>query len=376
MAFEALTQYLEHLPAEGVPGCDMEIRVGYEPVYRHRVGLGRPNRPMTGDETYWFYSATKLYTMTAVMQQIERGKLRLDMPVAEVLPEFGELTVRESDGTVRPARTVLTLRHLMSMQGGLDYDRDTPEIHEVQRLYGAKATTRQLVAAFARHPLQFDPGTHFLYSLCHDVAAAMVEVVSGMTYGEYLKRNILEPLGSTGVTTRPGEQEIAALAQRYIWDENGHLSKTPDLTSNEYMLSDAYESGGACLMGTLDGYMPLPEALANGGVGRTGKRILTQESIHTMRTDQMHGASVQDFGKLERPGYSYALGVRVLVDDGPSRSPIGEFGWDGAAGAWVMIDTERHVSCVYLQHVLNCGRAYAEFHPAIRDLVYEGLETL
>ena len=76
---------------------------------------------------------------------------------------------------------------------------------------------------------------------------------------------------------------------------------------------------------------------------------------------------------LGRTGYSYALGVRVLTDPSTSRGPAGEFGWDSAAAAWVMLDPDHHFCALFTPHVLDCGRAYVEYHPAMRDLIYEGM---
>ena len=374
MNFSALTKYLNALAPEKIPGCDIEIRQCYQPIYRHAAGAGREGTPVMGDEIYWLYSSTKLFTATATMQMIERGAFQLDTPVAEFLPEYANLTVRDGD-QIRPARTTLTIRHLLSMQGGLDYDMNAPEIVAARARLGEKASTRDMVAAFAERPLCFDPGTHFLYSLCHDVLAAVIEQASGMRYEEHLKKNIFAPLGIQNMTTHPTEAHFAKMAKRFTWQPEGDVCVPTDQRSNVYRLSDAYESGGAGLVGGLDDYMRLPEALANGGVGRTGAQILKPETIDLMRTDQLRGASRWDFDQMERTGYSYALGVRTMVDNAKAKSPVGEFGWDSAVGAWIMVDTMRHISVVFMMHVLACGPAYFVYHPTIRDLVYEGINS-
>ena len=148
-----------------------------------------------------------------------------------------------------------------------------------------------------------------------------------------------------------------------------------DNRDNPYRLSDRYESGGAGLFGNVDGYILLADALACGGVGRSGNRILNPESIDQLRENQQHGAARRDFDSFRRIGYGYGLGVRTLVDNRYSESPIGEFGWDGAAGAYVLIDPQNGLSAFFAAHVLGMGRAYTEFHPRIRDLIYTGLNT-
>lgn len=140
-----------------------------------------------------------------------------------------------------------------------------------------------------------------------------------------------------------------------------------------YCFSDRYESGGAGLCGDAASYLLFADAIANDGVGKTGARILRRETIDLWRTPQLTGASKADFDALGRTGYSYALGVRVLTDPSTSRGPAGEFGWDSAAAAWVMLDPDHHLCVLFTPHVLDCGRAYVEYHPAMRDLIYEGM---
>lgn len=370
MNFDAVTAYLDAMPARGIPGCHMTILVDHKPVYSHLVGEARPGKLMRGDETYWLYSASKLITMTAMAQLIERGLVKLDDPVSKYLPVFANLTVRDGDA-VRPARTVMTIEHLITMQSGMNYDLQSPSILKARR--EGRTSTVELAEAFAGEPLSFEPGEHFLYSLGHDVAGAIIETVTGKSFGEYLEENIFAPLGMNDLTFHPSEDQRARRAARYVWDSN-EKPVLHDNSDNPYVLSCEYESGGAGLTGSVDCYVLIADALANGGVGRTGARILTPESIDMMRTDHLRPQSRIDYDKLGRIGYGYGLGVRVMVDNTHSRSPIGEFGWDGAAGAWVLIDPEHHVAAFYAQHVLGCSRAFHEFHPAMRDLIYEALD--
>ena len=372
MQFDALTRYLDSLPEKGVPGCDLAVWKDHHPIYRHVAGERAPGLPMDGTETYWFYSCSKVFTMTAVMQLVERGLLLLSDPVADYLPAYAHLTVDDS-GEIRPARTVLTLEHLMTMQGGLSYDLTMPAVRRCLEKNPC-ATTRELVDAFAEQSLLFDPGTRFRYSLCHDVAAAVVEVASGQSYGDYLSEHLFAPLGMRAMTFAPDAPHFARMAARYHWDADGRPIPE-DNTVNPYRLSPAYESGGAGLSGDVDSFILLADALANGGVGRTGAHILTEASIDDMRTNRLSGASRVDFSATGKVGYGYGLGVRTLTDAASSRSPLGEFGWDGAAGAWLMADPEHHLAAFYAQHVMCCGRAFDEFHPAIRDLIYEGVNA-
>ena len=178
MTREELSNYLDNLP---VPSADLTVWLDHKEIYRHTSGFSdkEKTKKLTGKEHYFLYSMTKLTTCTAALMLYERGLIDIDAPVSNYLPEYAELSVNEN-GSIRPAKTALTVRHLFSMTGGLDYDIEREEI----KLQGKEASTRDIVRAIAKKPLCFDPGTHFKYSLCHDVLAAIIEVASGMSFGE------------------------------------------------------------------------------------------------------------------------------------------------------------------------------------------------
>ena len=369
MHFDKLTRYMDTLSTKGVPGCDLVVYRDHAPVYRHMAGHrdAAGTEPMVGDELYWVYSCTKVFTTCAAMQLIERGALHLDDPVSEYLPAYGNLTVREGE-TVRPARRVMTVRHLMSMQSGLDYDMNTPTPAALLAQTGGRATTRQLVDARARDPLCFEPGTDFLYSLSHDVLAAVIEVASGLQFSEYLHRNIIGPLNLADTGFFPSAAQAARLCQQYVFDGEKPVPVSP--MDNSYRFSPEYESGGAGLFSRVDDCIVLADALACGGRG-----LLSPQMIQLWSANQLGPRSRASFDEWQRLGYSYALGVRTRVDmTAGSRGQIGEFGWDGAAGAWMLIDPINHISAFYAMFMRDFPYCYDVIHPKLRDLIYEGME--
>ena len=377
MDFTGLKDYLETLQGAGVPGCDIAVYRDHELVFRHYTGWRdrEAEIPMDGTELYWIFSASKVHTATAAMQLIEQGKIGLDDPVSQYLPAYRTLSIIEN-GHVRAPRTEMTIRHLMSMQGGLNYDIQSPSIMKTKLYSGNQADTQTLVNAFAEEPLSFDPGAHYQYSLCHDVLAAVIEVASGMKFSEYLRKNIWEPLGITDTGFTIPEEKKSRLAQQYNYDNANHTSAILEGGNmNVYQLTPNYESGGAGLYSCVNDYARLTDALACGGVGLTGKRILKSETIDLMRTNQQHGQCLKDFqDNVHRYGYGYGLGVRTLIDEGFTKSPIGEFGWDGAACAYTLSDPANRVSAYFAMHVRSCLYGYLTIHPTIRDLIYEGLK--
>lgn len=371
-----LSDYLDSLERCGIPGCDCAVIHNHNLVFRHTTGYADADRkkPLTEENTYWLYSATKLFTCTAIMQLIEKGLIGLDSPVSDYLPEYKNLKVKNRDGAV-PAKNQMTIRHLLSMQSGLNYNLEAPSIMKIKKDSNDQATTRQVIEALANEPLDFEPGTHFQYSLSHDVLGAVIEVVSGQRFGEYLDEHIFKPLGmkNTGFELTPERQ--SKMSQQFVFNMDTMTSK-PVPNTNRYALTKNYESGGAGLISTVNDYLLYLDAMCHGGISKDGCRILTMESIDLMRRDQLSGTSKKDFDLFGRPGYSYGLGVRTLIEKEKSgvRSPLGEFGWDGAAGAYALIDVKNNLAIFYIQHVLQCGYVYNVIHPKVRDLTYEMLE--
>ncbi len=374
MDFTALKDYLDYLPGAGVPGCDLAVCRDHELLFRHGAGVRdfEGKEPVRGDEIYWLYSCTKVATTCAAMQLIGEGRLSLDDPVSAYLPAYASLTVREGD-QVRPARRVMTIRHLMSMQSGLDYDLEKKPVLDLIQKTGGKASTRDIVDAFPLTPLCFEPGEDFLYSLSHDVMAAVIEAVSGEKFSDYLENHLFAPLGITGFSFRLTPDRREKLCARYIMGNNGREPQGEDC--NNYFLTENYESGGAGLCGNVESFITLLDALSCDGRGRNGFQVLSREMLELWSSNQLGPRSRRSFDAWRRTGYSYALGVRTRVNDRiGGGGPVGEFGWDGAAGAWAMIDPKNHVSAFFAMHVRNFGYAYDVIHPNLRSLIYQGLE--
>lgn len=366
-----LTEYLDSLLGRGIPSVDCMVYENHKLIYRHMNGVVDRDGQRKVDEKvqYLMFSMTKVQTMTAVMQLVEQGKLNLEDPVSKYLPAYGNLTV-EADGEVQKLEEPLKIKHLVSMQSGLDYDLSRAD--EVLKEHGGDASTREIVESFIRRPLKFVPGTHFLYSLSHDVAAAVVEVASGKKFSEYLKENIWEPLHMDHTFfAKPMNDDVENLAAQYEWVGEGKLKEMP--SSCNYQLANSYESGGAGLISCTEDYAVFADTIACGGVSKEGVRILKAETIELMKQNLLTEEGRKDIEvSMGRKGYGYGIGMQVLMEPElvGSTSPAGVFGWDGAAGACITMDTVSKRSIVYLQHVRNCGPAYGEFHPTMRDIVF------
>ncbi len=374
MDFSVIKAEIDKWVAEGLPEAQIIVRKDGKEVFRHIAGYSdnEKTKPARWDDLFWMYSMTKVITMTAAMRLVERGELELDVSIDKYLPSFKDIRVgRTVDNTV-PLEVDLTLRHLMSMTGGLTYtSTNHPEMHKARCNSGS--TTMDIVKAFGQGPLFFQPGTNWEYSYCHDVVAGIIETVSGKSYGRFLKDEIFTPLGIEDTAFFPNDEQKARFATKYrCKTEEGKVVFNVEPFSNVYMLTPQYESGGAGLFSNAEQYIKIVDALSNGGVAENGYRLLSQESIDIMRTNQLSDELVSIFErKTGKHHYGYGLGVRTLIENENLFAPLGEFGWDGAAGSYVSIDPEKHITIVFVEHCMSHNDSYFKEHPFIREAVHE-----
>lgn len=390
MAFERVRQILDCFTQEGIPGVDCIITVDHQEVFRYFTGYANreTGKKTDGSELYLIFSMTKMLTCTCALQLYEQGKFQLDDSISRYLPAFSEMQLTQQALDVeagakvatgqsmgehtavtrdQTAKNPITVKHLLTMTAGLDYNLYAPGIRSAME--AGKATTQELVEAMAQTVLGFEPGTRFRYSLCHDVLGALIEIWSGMSLGEYMHKYIFAPLRMTD-TFFGMPKDTKRLAQLYRFDEERQVVLAQP--ENPFQLTEAYESGGAGLTSTTADYAVFLDALACDGMSKTGYRLLQSSSVALMSQNYLTGQALEDFHALHQ-GYGYGFGVRTHMNstESGSCSPIGEFGWDGAAGAFSLVDRENKLSVSYFQHVHETGYA---FQRRLRNAVYQDLQ--
>ena len=378
-SYKELKLFLDKITEWRIPGADCAVYHQNKPVFRHSAGYAdiQSKKPVSAADLYFLYSATKVITCAAALQLHERGRFLMTDPVSAYLPEFKDMCIRQTDdrGQVALTKAVnpITIKDLFTMTAGLTYEMNTPSIRAVREKSQGRSPTRDIVRAIASDPLLFEPGTHFNYSLCHDVLGVLIEVVSGMKFSQYLNENLFLPLemNDTGFALTDAKRQ--RMAAQYNFDDVAGKPVKVSL-ENVYVVGSEYESGGAGLISSVDDYMRFANALCRKGLSHTGERILSSSSVDLMRTNQLNETSLGDFNWIQMSGYGYGLGVRTMMDrnKGGSLSPVGEFGWGGAAGAYVLIDPEQELTLFYVQHMLNSQEPYV--HPRIRNIVYGCLD--
>lgn len=346
--------------AQGVPYLDVCAYKDHQPVFRHFTGDG-----VNGREMLWMYSCTKPVTVALAMRLVEEGKLALTDPVSKYLPEYANVFLLR-DGKPCPPSSPITVWHLFTMSAGFSYSLDNDAVREVVEKSGGLAPTRDVVAAFVKNPLLFEPGERFNYSLCHDILAAVTEVCAGEAFSSYAKRVLFDPVGMTSSTFDPTG---VSFAPQYTYQHN---VLEPVDTSNPFIPTKHYDSGGAGLISCVSDYARFADVMACGGTTADGYRFLKEKTIRTIQTLQ-NGKFVhpESFSCIQGPDYEYGLGVRVRTKATEWGLGPGEFGWDGAAGSYMMADPNRHISVAMGLHVLYWTGYFAGKHLEIVKDLYE-----
>lgn len=372
--FSKLRDFIDSLEEADINLCGIEVRQGHDILLRHFAGYADAEKQVKlgNDHLYWLFSCTKVITCLAAMRLVEEGRLGLYDTLDKYLPEFSEMQVKTKDGT-KTAENRIRIIDLFTMSAGFSYDFCSPDFLEARK--NQKATTRELISVLSRRPLEFEPATDYKYSLCHDVLAAVIEVVCGMTYGEYLDEIMFTPLGIKNMGFYPTPEQEKRFAIQYVHDPVfcKAVSRSP---KNDFRLSNAYESGGAGLFSNLSDYSKIIDAVANGGIAENGYRLLKEETVAMLGVNRLKTeAQFKSYTQSPRWwGYGYGLCGRVMMNPiaSLSKSSVGEFGWDGAACSYALIDPSERLSVFLTSHVFG-SYMFERVHPYVRNLVYEAI---
>lgn len=348
----------------------------------HGVADIESNRPMAKDSLFRLASSSKPVTAVAILMLMEEGKLRLTDPVAKFIPEFKNSRVAADPRAARPmadggpgdvkytvpANRDIEIVDLLTHTSGLASGGATAQ--EVSQLLKGRKPTDTLADFIPRLgalPLDFQPGTQWRYSglAAFDTLGRIVEVVSGMTFDQFLKTRLFEPLGMTDTFFTIPEKDAGRVATIYRRSPNG-LEKSATMSIG----SPSYFSGAGGLTSTVADYFQFAQMLANGGT-LNGKRILSPWTV-----DLMMSNNVGDLfkGQIGRPpqGVGFGLGGEVVLNNAEARmrKPNGSYGWDGAYGTYWWVN--RHEQMVAILFVQVPGRSHQyDFDNAVSQAVME-----
>ncbi|MDR1786497.1 MAG: beta-lactamase family protein [Spirochaetaceae bacterium] len=375
--FESLKKYLDtNIARFGVQGVDLSVWQDHQEIFRHSTGYGdiEKKTPLAPDAIYNLYSATKVITGVAAMQFVERGDIRLLDPLEWYIPEFKNMKIKYGTFAIAPAKNPIRVADLLTMTSGITYDPDTPEIRALIQETGGTFDTLTFAKTIAKMPLLFEPGTGWNYGYNMDVMGAVIEVASGKKFGAYLKEHIFDPLGMTD-TMFPRSLSPAQRARRapqYLYNvETGKAERVGDDPYGCEFPASMHEGGGGQLVSTVRDYSAFVDALACGGTGKTGARILTERSIWLMSQNRLNEAQLLELHRLSASaGFGYGLGVAPAFDPAATCTlvPKGAFYWPGVGGVHNLVDPGNKLS-FFMAHNTIFGPVPAIFH-GILNVIY------
>ncbi len=339
---------------------------------------------------------TKPITGVALMSLYERGMFQLSDPVTRFIPEWRDLKVRQraedgSEQLVDPQRP-MTVRDLLMHMSGLGFAGGPT----LQELFSAENASRRegfipgcaagprrdaesMVEHYARYPLEFHPGTHWLYSVSTDVCGRLVEIISGQRFDEYLRETIFEPLGMDDTGFVVPDEKVNRFAACYRRDASKNLVLVDDPESSGYRNEPTFLSGGGGLVSTTSDYLRFCQMLLGGGeVNRV--RILGRKTVELMTMNHLPGdGDLQSFavpGGYGEVGFAgMGFGLTVAVAQTPALTQVigspGEYMWGGAASTIFWVDPVEDLTVVFMTQLLPSGTF--NFRGQLKTLVYPAL---
>ena len=337
--FEKIKAFCDSFLELGVPGFDLAVYQDGKCILRYMNGYSDLENKvkMNGSERYNIYSCSKVITCVAAMQLCERGLFSLEDKLSDYMPEFTDMTVKTENG-IQKAKKPILIRHLFEMTAGFSYNCVSPQLMIARKETDGKCPTLETMKYLAKEPLLFEPGDRWEYSLCHDVLAALVEVVSGEKFETYVKKNIFDTAGMSRSTFMLPEEELNTIAEQYRFVNGRAVNVGKNIVT--YKLGDEYASGGAGAISTVDDYIKFLEAL------RTHK-LLKPETLKWMMTDRLTEWQKRTY--WTKATHGYGLGVRCPKGE----EKYVDFGWGGAAGAYLAVDVENKISLYFGTHLLS-----------------------
>ena len=385
-----------YVTERGVVGISTMISRRGEIVHEQQFGFQdrEAGTPVSADTIFRIYSMTKPVVSTALMLLHEEGAFQLEHPVAQYLPAFGATKVLADDGSLVDQARPMQIGDLLGHTSGLTYDfmADNPvaQMYRDARIMNdATRPLDALVDELATLPLAFQPGTRWHYSVGIDVAARLIEVLSGQQLGDFLQERLFDPLGMADTGFGVPDDQLERVAVMYgLPDLVGENYSAIELmeaalagfneridVSVTYPTStpDVFQRGGLGLFSTASDYMKFAQMLAAGG-RFDGNRIVGRKTLELMHANRLP-AELRPYELLGLPvpGMGFGLGSRVMLDVAETAGPgsVGEYGWAGAAKTYYWVDPAEELVGVFMSQYMT-GMLLPERD--FRSLVYQAID--
>jgi CubicO group peptidase (beta-lactamase class C family) len=394
---ERLTTHLQgrYIDEGKISGCQLALMRHGHLAYQRSLGqmdLGR-GRSMADDAIFRIYSMTKPVTSVALMMLYERGLFQLDDPVSRWVPSWREQCVYVAgDGKgpfqTEPLRRSVSIRDLLRHTSGLTYGGQLMSVgveHPVDYRYRSLQATSidrhgsmlAFMDKLSQIPLAYQPGEQWMYSLATDACGALVEIISGQPFPEFLQEHIFDPLSmvDTGFQVRPHQR--SRLVVNYRRDSNQRLELIDDSETSSYLDEPAFFSGGGGLVGTTADYLRFCEMLRHGGE-LDGARVLGPRTLEMMTRNHLKDGkdlaawALGMFSESPNRGVGFGLGFASVID--PVVAGVmggGDYYWGGAASTLFLVDPREQISLVFMTQLMPSSTY--NFRGQLKSIVYSAI---
>lgn len=387
-----VNEYLEREVAENkLPGMITLAQRRGKLVHHSLHGLMdiEAGQPMEADALFRIYSMTKPVVSLALMMLHDEGRLQLHDPVAKYIPSIGKMKVF-SHVTDRAPQFVgqdppMTVFHLLTHMSGFNNGKDP--FHPADQLFARAGKghgffrrdmpLEELIAHFADLPLKFQPGSDWNYGVSTDVLGYLLQVIADMPLADFLRWKIFAPLGMVDTDFYMPQEKVQRLARIYSSDAiyDPQLIAHEDAALGDVRQPTLCPSGGGGLVSTAADYLRFATMLINGGE-LDGARIVSPMTIKRMTANAVPRAYLPLKAGVERYGYGFGLGFRVMLDAGQANgySSLGEYGWAGAAATYFVIDPREELIILLMTQMWS-----QQPHPPrsiVPNLVYQAIDDV
>jgi CubicO group peptidase (beta-lactamase class C family) len=349
-------------------------------------------RPMQTNTIFRMWSITKAITTVALLMLYEEGHFVLDQDIAHFLPAFkGTKVYVGMDGNqpklVNKERAITVRQLLLHTTGMASRAKiETLPEQELAKVYedidkGKPKTLARLVDELARVPLIAQPNTNWLYSQSFEIAARLIEVISGKSFNTFLRERLFEPLGMIDSHHIVNKSQLERFSTFYmVGDKSGELNVLDDPEKSSHYVPDGQlpdnylTAGGTGSVSTPDDLMRFAQMLTNRGQ-LDGVRILAPRTVDLMTTNHLPPHLIPYvFGDGPYYGFGHGLGVHTLMDHGLAGIPDanGAYWKDGGSGTLFWVDPQHELTCIAL-YQLSPFNLYPVW-TQLRALVYQALE--
>jgi CubicO group peptidase (beta-lactamase class C family) len=393
---ERITDHIErnYIAPGKIPGCQISVaRHGHLAYFKSFGSMDLERGKPTRDDTiYRIYSMTKPITSVALMTLYEQGYFQLNDPVSRVVPSWRNHRVwvsGEGDQMVTEApHRPITFRDVLSHTAGLTYGGGLPGVgiqHPIDKIYrelkirsfDAPDSMEGFMEKLSQVPLRYQPGTAWMYSLATDVCGALVELISGKPFAQYLDEVIFQPLGMKDTAFQVAPDKLERFAANYQRGPDKRLKLIDDPATSNFAKEPGFKSGGGGLTGTSADYLRFCEMLRRGGE-LDGHRVLGPRTIALMHMNHLPGGkqltdlAIGGFSETAYDGVGFGLGFASSLDEVAAGGlGAGDFYWGGAASTIFWVDQKEDLSVVFMTQLMPSGTF--NFRGQLKSLVYSAI---